>query len=376
MEQAENLIEIELEREEESDFFDNAEPEMVEPFDPIKIQINQKSDVLLNIITRLKNDEIDMHTDFQRHADLWTPVKMSRLIESILIRFPLPAFFFDASSDDKWLIVDGLQRLSAIRKFVVEDKLHLTGLEYLKDLSGKKYTELPRQYQRRIDECSITLFLIMPGTPANVKYSVFKRINTGGLVLNGQEIRNALSSPRERDFLQKLAEEKALFNTLGDMSKRMIDQELILRFIAFYTSDYQKGVKNIAEFLDNAMEYLKIADSKELTRISAAFRRAITLCEKIFGDRAFEKSTGDENEKKKRKNSSLFEAWTVSLARVSDDVAQKLVEKNKLLVSRFSQLIKDDEIFFRSISMATQKRENIQIRHQRIKDIINEVANA
>ncbi|MEA1969475.1 MAG: DUF262 domain-containing protein [Thermodesulfobacteriota bacterium] len=70
-----------------------------------------------NIIERLKLDEIDMNTDFQRHADLWTSAKMSRLIESILIRFPLPAFYFDVSDDDNWLIVDGLQRLSSIRKF-------------------------------------------------------------------------------------------------------------------------------------------------------------------------------------------------------------------------------------------------------------------
>jgi hypothetical protein len=59
---------------------------------------------------------------------------MSRLIESILIRFPLPAFYFDATNDDKWLVVDGLQRLSSIRKFVVEkntsENLRLRGLEY------------------------------------------------------------------------------------------------------------------------------------------------------------------------------------------------------------------------------------------------------
>ena len=97
-----------------------------------------------NLIERLKFKEIDMNPDFQRHADLWDNPKMSRLIESILIRFPLPAFYFDASDEDRWLIVDGLQRLSAIKKFVVDKKLKLSGLEYLEDFKGKGYDELPQ----------------------------------------------------------------------------------------------------------------------------------------------------------------------------------------------------------------------------------------
>ena len=220
------------------------DPEMVEPFDPTEINIVPKQDTLRNLIERLRNDEIDMNTDFQRHADLWSPSQMSRLIESILIRFPLPAFYFDASDDNKWLVVDGLQRLSSIRKFVVNGKegsskpLRLCGLEYLKALNGSIYNALSRQYQRRIDECPITLYLIQPGTPDNVKYSVFRRINTGGLVLNNQEIRNALAKPRERKFLQELAEDENLVRTMGDQSKRMVDQELVLRFISFYIQDY------------------------------------------------------------------------------------------------------------------------------------------
>jgi hypothetical protein len=95
------------------------EPFMEEPFNPNEIKINHRQDTLRNLINRLKYDEIDMNTDFQREGDLWDTGKMSRLIESILIRVPLPAFYFDATDDDKWLVVDGLQRLSSIRKFVI-----------------------------------------------------------------------------------------------------------------------------------------------------------------------------------------------------------------------------------------------------------------
>lgn len=359
---------------------DGSDPLMSDPFDPTKIQIMSKQDTLLNLITRLRHDEIDMNTDFQRHADLWSPKQMSRLIESILIRFPLPAFYFDASDDNKWLIVDGLQRLSSIRRFVVDDtsdRLHLRGLEYLQDLDGNAYADLPRQYQRRIDECPVTLFLIQPGTPKEVKYSVFRRINTGGLVLNNQEIRNALATPKEREFLSELAKDDNMVMTMGDQSKRMVDQELALRFIAFHRFDFQKKKKNIAAFLDDAMEHLKGASDEELSKLTGSFRLAIRYCGEIFGSAAFEKRIGTTSEGRRRKNSSLFEAWTVNLAKLDDTEACVLVRNKERLKSKLNELLgNENSDFFRAISMATQKRENVRIRHDEVRRIIKEVLDA
>lgn len=94
--------------------------EVMHPFNPTDIDIVVEPKSLDALIKRIQHNEIDMNTDFQRHAELWDNRKMSRLIESILIRFPLPAFYFDASDENNWLIVDGLQRLSTIRKFVLD----------------------------------------------------------------------------------------------------------------------------------------------------------------------------------------------------------------------------------------------------------------
>jgi hypothetical protein len=369
---------IELEDEDTTDDIDDIDSiSMIEPFDPTKINIQAQQDSLSNLIARIKNNEIDMNTDFQRHADLWDSGKMSRLIESILIRFPLPAFYFDASDDDRWLIVDGLQRLSAIRKFAIEKSLSLTGLDFLKkDLHGKTYDELPRQFVRRISECPITLFKIGPGTPPNVKYSVFKRINTGGLVLNNPEIRNAMARPQERAYLRRLAENECLVKTMGDQSKRMMDQELVMRFIAFYRLDPQKsGYKNIAEFLDSAMEMLKAAPQKELDNIEKAFGRALKACFDIFGERAFEKR-GKEAPKNGhlRKNTSLFEAWTVEVAKQDDETIARLVERRETVIEKNQDLIDGDTSFYNSISLATQKRDYIRIRHEAVDAIIREVS--
>ena len=117
------------------------------PFNPKEINIKSKTMSLDNIIKRIRESEIDMAPDFQRKGDLWTPDKQSRLIESMLIKLPLPAFYFDGTEDEKWLVVDGLQRLSAIKNFVVDENLRLQGLEFLENINGKTFSELPRNYR-------------------------------------------------------------------------------------------------------------------------------------------------------------------------------------------------------------------------------------
>lgn len=376
-------VEVEFVDDVVSDINDNViddDPVMVEPFNPAEINIVPKQDTLRNLIDRLRHDEIDMNTDFQRHVDLWDSTKMSRLIESILIRFPLPAFYFDATNEDCWLVVDGLQRLSSIKKFVVEDdskkKLRLRGLEYLKEFVGKTYEELPRTYQRRIDECPVTLFLIQPGTPDKVKYSIFRRINTGGLVLTNQEIRNAMAKPILRKFLQNLAEDQYLKKTIGDQTKRMVDQELVLRFIAFYAMSYELSKKNITTFLDEMMEKLEKSDQKELSRLEEAFRLALRRCWEIFGDAAFEKRINDSEARKVRKNSTLFEVWSLSLVKLSDDNFQILLAKKKELEKKHFELMRTNDLYFRSITFSTQKRDYYRIRHEQVNGIIQEVISA
>jgi hypothetical protein len=352
------------------------EPLMEDPFNPNEISISSKPDTLRNLVERLKHEEIDLNTEFQRHAELWDNSKMSRLIESILIRFPLPAFYFDASNEDKWLVVDGLQRLSSIKKFIVDKKLALHGLEYLKDFNGKKYDDLSRTYKRRIDECPVTLFLIQPGTPDKVKYSIFRRINTGGLVLNDQEIRNAMTTQKVRDFLKDLALDEYLIKTVGDQSRRMIDQELVLRFLAFHFQDYFQTKKNITVFLDEMVEILEKATPNELDDYKHSFCMAVERCWKIFGDFAYEKRTRGQTSRRRRKNSTLFEVWTTSLVKLTENEMVKL-ERNKVsVVQKHEDLVTDDNDYFRAITYSTQKKDHYRIRNVKVSEIIKEVINA
>ncbi|MPL58783.1 hypothetical protein SDC9_04325 [bioreactor metagenome] len=371
---------IEFEQSKESE--DDYEPHMENPFDPTQINIISKPDTLHNIIERLKNDEIDMNTEFQRHADLWDNQKMSRLIESILIRFPLPAFYFDASNDEKWLVVDGLQRLSSIRKFIVKDEsgenrpLRLNGLEYLREFDGKTYEDLPRTYKRRIDECPVTLFLIQPGTPEKVKYSIFRRINTGGLVLTDQEIRNAMANSSIRIYLEKLAGNDYLKKTVGDQRKRMIDQELVLRFLSFYTMDYEKETINITNFLDSMIDVLQESSKQNLAQYEDLFALAMKRCWDIFGEAAFEKRTIITENRRRRKNSTLFEVWSVALAKLSENEMELLKMRKELVQQKHLDAITTDDAYFRAITFSTQKRDHFRIRRDKVKNIIQEVLDA
>jgi len=355
--------------------------DMEEPFNPAEINIISKQDSLGNLIKRIDYGEIDMYTDFQRHADLWDTVKMSRLIESILIRLPLPAFYFDASNDDKWLVVDGLQRLSAIRKFVLEKdarkRLKLRGLEYLDETQiGTTFDKLSRTYKRRIEECPVTLFLIQKGTPEPVKYSIFRRINTGGIVLNDQEIRNAMTTPVIRQWIDGLAKDEYFIRIFGDRSKRMVDHELVLRFLAFHYQDYEKSTKNITTFIDEMMELLKTADDKALSGYGETFCRAIRRCWMVFKESAFEKPDKYRPDKRRRKSSPLYEAWMNALADIDEEKMNVIVGKREVLIEKHCRLLWDSPDYFNSITYSTQKREHYRIRNETVRKLIQEVMRA
>ena len=203
------------------------------PFNPTLINILTKQMSLDTLIKRIREGEIDLSPAFQR-AEVWTPTARSRLIESVLIRIPLPAFYVDATDEEHWLVVDGLQRLSTLKDFV-NNEMKLRDLEFLTQFQGFRYADLPRNYQRRIEESQVTVNQIEKGTPPEVKFNIFKRINTGGLPLSSQEIRHALNQGPVTAYLKALAdsEEFQLATEGGVSDQRMAARECVLRFLAF-----------------------------------------------------------------------------------------------------------------------------------------------
>ncbi len=142
-----------------------ADQEQPDKFIPSDVTITQTPTTISNIMDRLENEEYDLTPVFQRNSDLWNEEKQSRLIESLMLKIHLPAFYFDASSEDKWVVIDGVQRLTTFRNYLVGNiqqdgskvKHEFKGLQYLTDFNGKTFDDLPRQYIRRIKESAIVL---------------------------------------------------------------------------------------------------------------------------------------------------------------------------------------------------------------------------
>ncbi len=340
---------------------------------PIDIDISSDYISLNHLFEKLKRGEISLETGFQRN-NIWNETKQSRLIESILVKIPISAFFFDGSNPSRWLIIDGQQRITTFNNFIINETLALENLEYLPSLNGLEYKDLPRDFQRRILETEVPMFLINPGTPVEVKYNIFQRINTGGISLNSQEIRNALNHGTNADLIIKELSRLKVFKKVTDSavnSVRMEDQYVINRFIAFYLLGYEMYKPDLEDYLNKAIRELnKLAQPKQL-KLKQQFIKAMNLAWNIFEEDAFRKRF---NQKDYRNpfNKALFEAWTVNFANLSDVQIEKLTKRKEFLKSEFMERLNTDKKFLKSISSGTGDTKNVHERFKTIYQIIDQ----
>lgn len=347
---------------------------MEKPFKSSLINIDTQTPALYNIISRLKSDpvEIDLYPDFQRKDDLWDKGKQSRLIESILINFPLPAFYFDGSDNNKWLVVDGLQRLSAIRNFVINNSLELQNMEFLKDLEGKIFSDLSRPLQRKIEETQIIAYIIKAGTPLEVKYNIFRRINTGGLVLEPQEIRHALNQGIPATLIAELADLKEFKEATENKirSERMLDREFVMRFVAFYLNSPASYQPDLDSFLNVSMSQINDLSEDKIEKLKSDFKKSMIASKNIFGNWAFRKADLFPD-KRKPINKALFEVWSVNIALLSDNQRQELIKNKRKLMLCFADMMKNDDKFVRSVTSGTGGKSEVVERFSKIKELIN-----
>lgn len=364
----------------EKEGIDESNSFMENPFDPTKINIDTKTPSLDTLIKRIARKTISLDTKsyFQRKDNLWSTEQQSRLIESLLIRFPLPAFFFDTTDDDNWLVVDGLQRLSSIRNFCVDKTFKLKNLEFLHKLNGAGWDDLRGYEQRLIEETQVVLYKIMPGTPTDVKFNLFKRINTGGLILETQEIRHALFQGKPAEFIANLAENSFFIEATGGINTdRMLDRDFANRFLAFYTLDLNEYKSDLDSFMTKAIANVEYMSVSKMKKVEDAFTSAMKLSYEIFGNEAFRKISEEKINKRPPINKALFDALSTQLALMSNEEKSKLKNKhNKISFKKMlRETIKNDSDFFSSITNATGGKSKIQYRHSKIRELIQQNLN-
>ena len=341
------------------------------PFDPEKIKVRTVNVVVDQIISRIDHQEIDLAPEFQRAAGIWNDQRKSHLVESLLLRIPIPVFYVAADKSEVWSIVDGLQRTSTVYNFV-KGKFSLSQLEYLDKLNGCSFEELPRPMQRRISETQLVMNVIEPGTPEEVMFNIFRRINTGGMMLNGQEIRHALHPGQVRPFLLELAKAGEFLEATRKSVRphRMADRECVLRFLAFHIDPWERYFANDLDgFLSRAMKKINAMHQSELDDLSRDFRKSMDAAHKILGRYAFRKYYG-KRDRRAPINKALFEAWGVGLARRSEEEIQSLVDKRNKVVQEFVELITKNMEFERAISSSTGTPTRVRERFRSIDQLI------
>ena len=368
------LDRIDDEFEYETDEDGNADS-ILKPYDPTQIRVDPKSFSLRNVLDMIDDKDLDLAPDFQRMR-VWSPEQKSRLIESILLRIPLPAFYFSSDTDGYMQVVDGVQRLSTIHEFVRKKSFSLQHLEYLdRELGGNSFADLEGTiWAKRINSTQIIVNVIDPQTPTQVKFDIFKRINTGGTPLNSQEIRHCMSGMRSRELLKRLTSLKSFGVATGGRlagNIRMADRELALRWVSFTLLENldEYGGDRIAtldDLLNATAELIDSDHSIDIEGLIERFDHAMIVADKLFGRHAFRK-WNENDEHRYPINRALFEAWSVPLGNIALDIA----DRKKDIQRAFRSLCSNDPFFINCISAGTGNPVKVRYRFVKIQEILN-----
>lgn len=361
------------------------------PFDPAKIDVITQGRTVDLLLTRLKEGEMNLSPEFQRRANLWNDKRKSGLIESLLLRIPIPSLYVSEDSLGNYTVVDGLQRMCAIAHFVKVEALNaavgttlpplrLSGLQSLpSEYLDKSYAELPRPLQRRISETELTLHVIRASTPPAVKFNIFSRINQGGLPLAPQEIRNAIYSGDWRLRVKEMAEssdfKKATDNKIR--GERMEDIELVLRFVAHYALG--QGVErpekqNLDDFLNDYVQFEGACwNEGDWNSVEQAFYKAMKYAGLVFGRFAFRKYYGSGY--RRPINRGLFESQAVALSWFTEQELDVIASKQSSVLCELAKLFNDPD-FASSLLYATGRGSSSNIRLEKLSEMLKSVLNA
>ena len=345
----------------------------MKPYDPELIDVRDSPISVFQAYTMIQDKDINLSPDFQRNV-VWDSKRKSRLIESILLRIPIPVFYFSQGKNGKLSVVDGLQRLTAIKSFM-DNNLKLSELEYLTELNGLTYADLQKKYDlywRRFKLTKLSANIIQPGSPTKVRYDIFRRLNTGGRPLNNQELRNCMASPALRNALKAMANSSEFINATSHSidDVRMQAQEMVLRFMRFWTwikrngsIDEYKGEMDVV--LDDFTDEVSLIDNFPFAECETDFKNAMINANYLFGRHAFRKVFKGSSEHSTRSiiNKALFLAFSVTLSRYNpEDVRNKALQGE--WITRLADIIDDNtsesQQIMKLISYGTNGAKNIK----------------
>ncbi len=320
------------------------------------------------LMEMFQNHELYVPPEYQRQF-VWGANRESELIESVLLGIPVPNLFMATNKDATWEVVDGVQRLSSIAHFIGTDvllknvkketPLKIFGLEKLSGMNGMTFNDLPKTMQLQFMTRPLRLTVLNDKSDLDVRFDLFERLNTGGISLTNQEIRNCVFRGPFNDDLRELANDnnfkKSIHLKPKDKNNGM-SEELILRFFAFL-ENYNTFDHSVEGFLN---EFMKSKSKDSLSASSKKlFKTTFTLLNEnlsngvMRGDRAITPI-------------NLFEAISVGLALAI------MKNKGKLAPAKLKKLPKllNDESLRKWTTGATNSKKSVTGRINHVRDAL------
>jgi hypothetical protein len=299
---------------------------------------------------------------FQRDF-VWSKSQADRFIESLLLGFPVPGIFLVQGPENIFLVLDGQQRLRTLQAFY-KGRLRETvfRLRYVQpDFRGLLYEDLDTDSRRRLDNSIIHATIVRQEEPSDDQssiYQIFERLNTGGTLLQPQEIRVALFSGPLVNLLRNLNSENQPWRELvGNRSKRLKDQELILRFFAMRSraSEYRAPMK---EFLNSYAGWNRHLDKEPESELRDIFNSTVSAIHEYFGVDAFRPA--------RAVNVAVVDAvMTV----VAEGLTSRSLKGPDAITTGFEQLMSDAD-FRLATERATAREENVAQRLSRARTFL------
>ncbi|WP_228636152.1 DUF262 domain-containing protein [Clostridium perfringens] len=315
--------------------------------------------------------------DYQRRR-IWDNKRKSRLIESFIINVPIPPVFLYEYDFSEYEVMDGLQRITSIVEFF-DNKFSLEGLELWYELNGRYYNDLPDEIKKAIERRYLSAIILLKETAKDsnqekmMKRFVFSRLNTGGMELSPQEIRNAVYSSEFNDAITKMAESNIFRNLWGDLEddsyKRMEDCELVLRFFAYKSACKHNIAKNTLDILDLYAEKAKEFQVEDIKILENLFFNTVNLVGSMFGDTAFKSEISS-----KRSEKMIYDTVMLCSAElIEEGFAEYLkeIDSKTLIDEKFRCIDKNKSVFNGKYTSIRNVKERVALLKRVLRGMIN-----
>ena len=321
------------------------------------ILIRNENRTIYEVYRRMNSNSYILDPDFQRDF-IWSNDKQSKLVESVVMRIPLPVFYLAEDTEGRMVVVDGLQRLSTFRRFL-DDELELV-LPDRENLHGKKFSELSPKFQNRVEDLNLVFYIIDSKVPERARLDIFERVNSG-VPLTRQQMRNILYMGKATRFLRDEANTDIFKSATGGSLnwKKMRDREFVNRFCGFRILDLHEYTGDMDEFLAECLCRMNEFSDSDLAFLSNEFRTSLSNNYFLFAEHAF------------RRHERHQEHRGVLNAAFWDVMSTGLSNYDGALIERFANDIRDavhellmDEDFITSIRYGPNDVRKVRYRFE------------